>query len=430
MTDFFWIVEYVASFMEFFICGIFCGTFLTKEKLGDRKYLLFLGSGVGAVFVIVLNRISIFSYINSILITLIAFLLQVFVYRTKAMLSFLLTLMYTVILAAVDFTIAYFTAFLLDTDAGYILNTQSMSRVLCILMSKSILLLIVGTFSRLLSNSLVFLKKYVVIMCIYSVFLLVSLFIMVELNINSENSETEIFLTIFFVASIIIELLMFYFVIKTGEGYEQKQEAELIEMKNRMLQKSLDETEQAFELWRSSVHDYKNNIIALRQLASEGNMEGIREYLDCESELLDKKMFYIRTGCSVVDTIVNTKQGLAEKKGITFVVNASIPEKHNIRELDMANILGNLLDNAIEASEGEAEPYIDLTLRQEKTFILIKVINKYSRDLSKKLETTKNQKLFHGIGIGSVKSVLKEYEGEFSIEKSGDEVVAKAMIPN
>lgn len=97
MTDFFWIVEYVASFMEFFICGIFCGTFLTKEKLGDRKYLLFLGSGVGSVFVIVLNRISIFSYINSILITLIAFLLQVFVYRTKAMLSFLLTLMYTVI---------------------------------------------------------------------------------------------------------------------------------------------------------------------------------------------------------------------------------------------------------------------------------------------------------------------------------------------
>ena len=96
----------------------------------------------------------------------------------------------------------------------------------------------------------------------------------------------------------------------------------------------------------------------------------------------------------------------------------------------MANILGNLLDNAIEASEGETEPYIDLTIRQEKTFILIKVINKYSRDLSKKLETTKNQKLFHGIGIGSVKSVLKEYEGEFSIEKRGDEVVAKAMIPN
>lgn len=197
-----------------------------------------------------------------------------------------------------------------------------------------------------------------------------------------------------------------------------------------MLQKSLDETEQAFQLWRTSVHDYKNHVIALRQLAEDENMEGIKEYLNRENKLIQKKMFYIKTGNSIVDAIVNTKQRLAEEKGITFIVNATIPKKCCVSEIDMSNILGNLIDNAMEASQGEEEPYIDLTIRQKKAFLVIKVINQYSRDFSKGLETTKENQEFHGIGIGSVKSIVKKYEGEFSIDKKGIEVIAKILIPN
>ena len=222
---------------------------------------------------------------------------------------------------------------------------------------------------------------------------------------------------------------MFYFVIRTSEGYEYQQEVRLIEMKNRMLQKALDETEQAFGLWQRSIHDYKNNIIALRQLASDGNIEAIRKYLDCENELVSKKMFYIRTGNSVVDTIVNTKQSFAEEKGITFVVNAAIPGKTGICDMDMANILGNLIDNAIEASICEDNPYIDFTMRREKTFVIIRIVNKYTGDFFDVSETSKSNRTFHGIGIKSVRSILDKYNGEFVIEKKGNEVIAKVIIP-
>lgn len=267
-------------------------------------------------------------------------------------------------------------------------------------------------------------------MCMYSAFLLASLFIMVGLNIKNRSPETELFLVLFFIISILIELLVLYFIMKAGESYEQQRKNELIKMKNTMLQKSLDETEQAFQLWRRSVHDYKNHVIALRQLAADENMEGIKEYLNCENELIQKKMFYIKTGNSVVDAIVNTKQRLSEEKGITFIVNAAIPKKCCVREIDMSNILGNLIDNAMEASQGEEEPYIDLTIRQEKTFFVIKIINQYSRDFSENLKTTKKKQKFHGIGIRSVKSIVTKYEGEFSIDKKGTEVVVKILIPN
>lgn len=430
MTTFFWIMEYIASFIEFFMCCIFCGTFLTEENPREKIDLMIVWSGIYALFAIILNRINIFSYINSILFMLMIVLIQMLIYKMKVWLSFLLTLIYSVILAAIDFMTAYFTAFLLDTEAGYLLNVQSLTRVLCILLSKSLLLFIIITLRNLFQKTLIFIKKYVVIMCIYSIFLLISLFLMVELNMDKKNTEIELLLTFFFIASILIELLMFYFVIKIGESYQEKQKAELIEMKNDMLQKSLDETEQAFKLWRSSVHDYKNNVIALMQLAEDGNIEEIKKYLSRESKLIDKKMFYIRTGNSIVDTIVNTKQNLAEKKGITFVVNAVIPVNCNVNELDMASILGNLIDNAIEASANEKEPYIDLVIKEEKQFILIKIVNKYSGEFLKGMETTKQQKMFHGIGIVSVKSIVDKYEGEFLITKQGNEVIAKILIPN
>lgn len=430
MTVFFWIIEYIASFIEIAMCCIFCGTFLVKEKLGDRKYLILTGSVLSALVIIILNKIQMFSFFNSILVILVVFLLQVFIYKTKVGLCIALTLIYAVILAAFDFVTTYFMAFILHTDANYLLNIQSLSRVLCILLSKSLLVITIAPMSKLSKTTLVYMKKYVAILFVYSFFLLGTLYIMVELNMNNRSPKMELFLVLFFVTSILIELLIFHFVIKMGESYEQQKKTELIEMKNRMLQKSLDETEQTFKLWRRSVHDYKNNIIALGQLATEGNMERIKEYLKRENELINKKMFYIKTGSSVVDTIVNTKQSLAEERGITFIVNAAIPDRCCISELDMANILGNLIDNAIAASDGEQEPYIDLTIRQEKTFIVIKVINKYSKDFSEKLETTKKKREFHGIGLGSVKSVVKKYEGEFSIDKKGTDVVAQILIPN
>ena len=46
------------------------------------------------------------------------------------------------------------------------------------------------------------------------------------------------------------------------------------------------------------------------------------------------------------------------------------------------------------------------------------------------METTKHKKIFHGVGIGSVKSIVESYEGEFTIEKNGNEVIAKILIPN
>ena len=430
MTLFFWLVEYFASFIEGYMCCIFCGTFLTDIRVEERKYPAILLSGIEAIIVMMLNQVQLFSFFNGVIVILLCIIIQLLLYKKKVGLTVAIVLVYIVILTAIDFTIAYFTALVLDTSAGYTLNMQSLKRVVCILLSKSILTLIVNTANKICGNAIVLIKKYAVIMCIYSIFLLGLLFVMVELNMNGTRPKIALFFTIFFVTSIIIELLTFNFVIKMGEGYEQKQRAELIEMQNSMLKKSLNDTESAFELWRKSVHDYKNNIIALTQLAEDGDIEKIKKYLQNEKNLINRKMFYIRTGNSVVDAIVNTKQNFAENQGITFVVNAAIPKECRINDIDFANILGNVIDNALEASSRELNAYIDLTIRQEKKFIVIKIVNKYSRELPNEMKSTKNDKVFHGIGIRSVRDIVQKYNGEFSIIKKNDEVIVQILLLN
>ena len=94
----------------------------------------------------------------------------------------------------------------------------------------------------------------------------------------------------------------------------------------------------------------------------------------------------------------------------------------------MTNILGNLIDNAIEASMKENEPYIDITIKQEKSFFIIKIINKYSEKLPPNLATSKKDSKFHGIGLNSVRHTVHKYNGSFDIVKRDNTVVATAMM--
>jgi sensor histidine kinase regulating citrate/malate metabolism len=206
-----------------------------------------------------------------------------------------------------------------------------------------------------------------------------------------------------------------------------KRQLELAEIKNIMLQNSLNETEQSFELWKKSIHDYKNNIIALTQLAEEGNVDEIKAYLKEESKMLDNRMFYIKTGNSVADAIINTKCNKAKNKGINFSVNSVFEEQNSVSDVDLASILGNLLDNAIEASEKEDKPYISVNINKQKSFLIINISNKYTGNFSN--TTQKKDKIFHGIGLKSVNRIVKKYGGQLNISRENDMIITKILIP-
>ncbi len=430
MINFYWFIEYMSGGIELIMCCIFCGTFLIKDKLSDKRNPIIIFALFGAYIICVLNNYKLFSYINSLIVILVCILFQWILYKKHIGSIIGLVLLYCVILSAIDFSTAQMASLLLRTETTYLLNEQSITRVICTLLSKSILILIIMVINKIVRNSKILSKKHIIVMCICSMLILTSNFAMIRTNAISEEKEIAAFSIIFFIVSLFLELLLLYLMFKITENYEQKQTLTLIEMKNEMLQKSQNDTELAFKLWRNSIHDYKNNIIALTQLAKEGKLEEIKEYLIKENQLLNQKMFYVKTGNSVVDAIINTKQNLAEQKGIVFTVNVSIPEECKVNDIDMASMLGNLIDNAIEACSNQNNSYIDVTIKEEKQILLIKISNIYKGILPEQMQSTKKDRLFHGIGIKSVKSIVEKYNGEYNMIHRDNEVVTTILILN
>lgn len=425
MEAIYWGIEYAASFLEVIMCFYFCGSFIDKNAVEEKRRQVMILSVLSAFMLIGLNSIQMFSSVSSLLFLIVCDLFLWIIYK-RVVISTVLILIYAVLLSAIDFLTAYLMTFLLQTEMEYLLSEHSSKRVICIIFSKILLIMLLMLVNKLYNKKKTISSRYIVVMCLSSLFLLLSNIV----TIGNIGTDSEIFSMIFFLVSIGIQILLFYFVLNMADYYEQQQTVTLIEMKNDMLQKSLDDTEQAFDLWRQSVHDYKNNIISLTHLAEDGDIEEIKEYLKKENELVNTKMFYIKTGNAMVDAMVNTKQKIAEQKGIVFAVNAVIPEECKINGIDLANLLGNLIDNAIEASEKEKHGYIDINIKQNKKFLMIVIKNKFVGTLMQDMQTTKENKKLHGIGLKSVKNIVTKYNGEISFDRDKEEFCVTILMMN
>lgn len=430
MREFCWTIEYLATFIEVFLCCFFCGTFIVKDKLKGMTKYIFGISVVVSLLVFISNQFSLFSSLTSVMFVVLCILMQCVLYKRNYVPVIALVLTYSVILSAVDFFVVYFMALNLDQSMEYITGEQSLIRCSCIILSKCILGLLMITLNKLVVHNITVPVRYILVTALCSGFLLISNFVMINSEINRKHDEISGFSMVFFIATLGIEMIIFFYLIKIAEGYEQKEIASLIELKNKMLQKSFLETEQAFDLWRKSIHDYKQNIIILSQMAEEGKLEEIKEYLQNENEMISKELFGIKTGNSVVDALVNTKRRIAEGMGIVFVVNAAVPGKLTMSEMELSTLLGNLIDNAIEAEQKEENPYIEVNIKQEKSFLIIGIKNKCTSLPEKNKKTTKSQPEFHGIGLKSVQNTVKKYDGEMVFGIKKNEFVVSILIQN
>lgn len=117
-----------------------------------------------------------------------------------------------------------------------------------------------------------------------------------------------------------------------------------------LIETHYQEVDNMYRKMRGWRHDYRNHIQAMKVMAANGNMDGIKAYLDELDTDLNTVDTVVKTGNAMADAILNSKISLAQSKSIAVHCDAHIPVKLQMSELDLCCILGNLFDNAIEAS--------------------------------------------------------------------------------
>lgn len=427
MNAVFWIIEFCSSFVEAFLCTIFCGTFIENIDLKKNLNKRIIAALIATSAMLIVNHINIYSVITVVFGFALMALMSFAVYSKNPLKASVLGITFLLLIAVIDNVVVSIISYALKIPTVEIYQEMSLYRVLAIISSKIMLLFVVIAMNKFFSKRRTLQRNYLIALFTITtiMFIITVLITFIDIKNNAVNSIVSI---LFFTVMLILLMIIFFGTFKLTEYYENQEELKLTTLKNQMLEKSMSETEQTFMLWKKSMHDYKHNIANLMSLANNNDIEGIKQYLQSENKLLTKKLFYYKTGNDTIDTILNIKQRTAEDKGIAFIISAEIPEKCPVSSAHFASVLGNLLDNAIEASIDEESPFVEVKIKPVKSYLMIVVSNKCTKS-NIELKTTKSDKQLHGIGINSVKQTVKEYKGTFLTDHTDGIFNAEIMIP-
>ncbi len=219
-----------------------------------------------------------------------------------------------------------------------------------------------------------------------------------------------------------VNVLVFYIYIKLADDLQLRRMTSVYEQQLDLCERHQQERELSILQLRDVRHNMKNNLVSILAYAENGDNEKIIGFVN---EIMEeggiKTSTVTNSGNIVIDSLIGYWYVEAKKVGIDFSVNLNIPMEMPFRGADICLILGNLLENAVEAAQkAEGKKYIRLHMKYDKNNLLLFVANNYKGVLiktkDKRLKSTKTDAGNHGVGLSSVYRIAAKYHGVVTID--------------
>ncbi len=200
-----------------------------------------------------------------------------------------------------------------------------------------------------------------------------------------------------------------------------------------LLKTHYSEVENMYKKIRGWRHDYANHIQVMKVHAQNGDLSAIKNYLDLLENDLKTVDTIVKTGNSMVDAIMNSKLSLAKASNIKVIIDANIPIKLNLSDIDLCVIIGNLFDNAIEASLALSEEnrLIRIYMDIKNTQVYISFTN-FTKDNKRKksgniFKSTKGEK--HGFGLLRIDNTVNKLNGYINRNSENGAFTTEILLP-
>lgn len=354
-----------------------------------------------------------------------------FIFLRGSLINTVFTSLIPFVFIAVINSVSIYT---LSTITSSTMNTliieRNTTRVLLLVITKGGFILAMALIARLNPKSDFIFKKNEVI-SIISIFvssLLVSVFIF-DKQIKVGAMETEGSKTYFIMAVlglVIINVLTFMSYLKIEKDNREKIQYELVKLQLEQQKQSYEEFEKRNLEIRKIRHDMKNYMEACLALMQSGDYKSAQDYLNNICSNVIKPINYtIVTNSSLINAVLNNKLHLCNSNGIK-VDYRILSDFDGLNELDICVLLGNLWNNAIEATkELDTERKIEFEVSSKKNYLIIILRNTIKESVIKnnpKFSTTKQDKLNHGLGIISMRDIVNKYDGIMGISEINDKI--------
>ncbi len=180
-------------------------------------------------------------------------------------------------------------------------------------------------------------------------------------------------------------------------------------------------------------HDFKNHVIALQGLLEKKEWENMKSYFQQLKIAADMEAGEEITGNIAIDALLSQKRKLAEEKNISWECDMKIMPECPVDTYDLCVLLGNALDNAIEACErmpNEEARFLMMYAKTVKKCFLLEIRNSTDTWDIRELEYSRKRKQEeHGLGFLNIKDVVHQYQGTMNVEIKDNIFHLSILIP-
>lgn len=231
------------------------------------------------------------------------------------------------------------------------------------------------------------------------------------------KSEDEKLLTMSVVASIFLivaNVLVFYLFEYQLKITEIHKEEQMLKHQLEIKAQYYKELSRRQQITNKTMHDLKNQLFALHEIYKNNPKEGMEKIEVICADILSAYTLKF-TGIESIDALITSKLLIMKENNIKFFNNIYISKDYNVDIMDMCILLGNLLDNAIEANNevNEENRFVNLLILQQRDYVSINISNPTGKKfkLNKGMTSTKKHKELHGFGLKSVNEIVGKYDG-------------------
>jgi signal transduction histidine kinase len=431
------IAEILACFAEIYIGFYFLNNFFGKKDIIKSKIKI-----IQIIFFILLlfidfimTEIENYQILSMLLFCLITFAYSVISLDGKIQYKALLCIINVVIHSVIIiFTLSLFSVFT-NKSIELLIYENNFIRILTLFSTKFlyfILISIVLSFKK--TNRLkLTLPEWIVIFIIF-IASYVSLLLLWELSVYLDLQYSPLVIT----SSIslgLISVLVYFLLNKLSDNNHIREEYKLLKLKNQTEMKIYSEISSQYEELNCLRHDLSHHLTVISDFAENNKSDKICKYIsnlrNFNISLNPDNTVYTKN--NIIDLVINSKIYLAKQNNIPFKFKINITSIDKITEYanQIGTILANLLDNAINASMESEIKTIELKIYNVNDFIVIMVKNCVNSNVvtnNPHLKTTKKDKIKHGFGLLSIKSIVSKCNGTFEIETTDKFFIANVVI--
>ena len=433
------IADWAATFIECLIL-LLSVIQITGKKWGNHNFYIavYVAALVNTLLVAFINSIKTFSFITPLIS--IAYLLCVSWFFTKGTLilraaSCIMTLF---VILAIGYIWMILACLLHGGDfenTFLIFMTPGPLRFLYLALDKASDIVLYLTFRKHFYRLSTLKNRWLVSLLIGSAFVYgVTQYIMNAILSHDVYTMRQASIVSFLV--LLLFFLVFSLLLLTISSRDQERAQRLVlQQTDRLMEKNYQMLHQDLQENAKRLHDFHHHLQAILGLAEQAGDQKTEEYVQSLLDVSYRDVRMCSCGNDIIDAVINCSAAEAARSHINFQYNVELSSSlSQISPIDLCAVLGNQVENALDACRkipDSQRRFIQVSIRQNKSFVVIQVINSAYRNpftADGRLLTNKEEPQFHGLGLKSIQDTVDKYNGYLTNSYEDHQFKSEALL--